>query len=159
MHRSIRNVLPGAGLCLLLLALPACRSPARLAPADFSEPGWTTRQGQAIWRAKAGAPEIAGELLLATHADGRTFLQFTKTPIPLIIARTTGQSWQVEFVAENRTVAGRGDPPARLGWLQVGRCLFGFSPPKCWAFEQTGDGRWRLENRRTGELLQGYLAR
>src|SRR4051812_19452341 len=90
---------------LLLLALPACRT-APTPKANLSEPGWTVRQGQAVWREKKDASGIAGELLLATR-PGRTFLQFTKTPFPFVIAQTGTNSWQMESPAENRRYSGR----------------------------------------------------
>src|SRR5213593_2130154 len=67
-----------------VLGCGACRTAPPLAPANLSEPGWRIREGQAVWRPKIEAPEIAGELLVATHPNGQTFLQFTKTPLPLV---------------------------------------------------------------------------
>jgi len=34
-----------------------------LPPVSLSEPGWTIRQGQAVWRRYHDTPDIAGELL------------------------------------------------------------------------------------------------
>ena len=53
-------------------------------------------EGQAVWRPKIEAPEIAGELLVATHRNGETFLQFTKTPLPFVVARITTNRWLIE---------------------------------------------------------------
>jgi hypothetical protein len=117
------------------------------------------RQGQAVWKSRADAPEIAGELLLATSVDGRTFTQFTKTPLPILVAQTTTNAWQIEFVVENRKFAGRGSPPARLAWLHLAGCLSRVNPPKGWTFTKGDDGTWRLENKKTGEMLEGYLTR
>src|SRR2546422_5254946 len=65
-----------------VLGCCACRTVPPLAPANLSEPGWTMREGQAVWRPKTEGPEIAGELLVAIHRTGETYLQFTKTPLP-----------------------------------------------------------------------------
>src|SRR3954468_18100353 len=81
-------------LCITMIAFAACRT-APLAPVDLKEPGWIVREGQAIWRRNKEAPEIAGELLVATR-DGMRFIQFTKTPFPMIVARSTTNRWQIE---------------------------------------------------------------
>ncbi len=143
---------------LALCSLSACRTAPTLSPVNLGEPGWRIQQGQAVWRSKKTAPEIAGELLVAVHTSGRTFLQFTKVPLPFVVAQTTTNSWQIEFVADNRTYSGRGEPPAQVAWLQLTRCLAGTVPPAGWNWRKSGGGRWRLENKNTGEMLEGYLA-
>src|SRR6185503_6749264 len=50
-----------AALALSALLLTSCRTTLTLPPVNLSEPGWTLRQGQALWRSKRDAPEIAGE--------------------------------------------------------------------------------------------------
>ena len=99
-------------LLLIAIFLCACQT-APLPPTNFSEPGWKIQQGQAVWRAKKDSPEIAGELLIATNPDGRTVLQFTKTPFPFVIAQTTPKSWQLEVPAQNKKYSAPGKPPAR----------------------------------------------
>lgn len=141
----------------LLFSQPGCRTISTLPPANLSEPGWTLRQGQAIWRTKKDAPEIAGELIVAENSDGRSFLQFTKTPLPFVVAQTTTNSWQIHFVPENKTYSGPGKPPKRLIWLYLPGCLAGRQPPKPWSWRQLENGNWQLENQKTGESLEGYL--
>jgi len=155
----LRNLLAIAQPFILLVLSASCRSISPLPPANLAEPGWTVRHGQAVWKSGADAPEIAGEIVVATRADGRAFTQFTKSPLPFVVAQTTTNTWQIEFAAENRRWAGRGNPPTRLGWLHLARCLSGINPPKDWSFRKGDDGTWRLENRKTGETLEGYVAR
>src|SRR5262249_22496427 len=95
-------------LCCLLICAAGCHF---MPPANLTEPGWRVREGQAVWRAKREAPEIAGEILLATRSDGRTFVQFTKTPFPFLIGQTTTNRWQAELPTENRRYSGPGIPP------------------------------------------------
>ena len=128
-----------------------------LAAFDLSEAGWHLREGQALWRNKGTAPPIAGELLLATHPDGRTWVQFSKTPLPLVVARTTTNRWHIEFVADHREFSGHGQPPAQFGWLQLARCVAGTAPPAKWYWERLPDDRWRLANRISGETFEGFL--
>ncbi len=139
------------------VSFAACRTTSPLPPVNLAEPGWTLRQGQAVWRPRSRAPEVGGELLVAAHQDGRTMLQFTKTPIPLLTARTTSNTWEIHFVPENRIYSGRGLPPTRLGWLQLARCLNGISPSPSWRWQQLEEGRWHLENPTSGERLEGFL--
>jgi hypothetical protein len=144
----------------MLAALIACRSLPEFPPADLSQPGWTVLQGQALWKPKsASAPpplEIAGELVVATRADGQTLLQFIKTPFPIVIAQTTSNLWRLEIPAEDRIVAGRGMPPARAAWLQLACAVTGRSLAGKWQFQRDASN-WRLENPDTGEVVSGYF--
>src|SRR3954451_12755208 len=106
-----------------ILGGAGCRTVAPLSAANLKEPGWTVREGQAVWQAKKGAPEIAGEILLATRGNGRTFVQFSKTPFPLVIAQSTTNTWQAELPTQNKWYSGRGKPPTRLIWLYLPRVL------------------------------------
>lgn len=151
----------GIVLCLLSLSfhfLVGCRTIPPLPALNLSESGWTTHQGQVVWRSREDAPEIAGDLILATNGDGRTFVQFTKTPLPLIVAQSTTNSWEIHIVPRNKTYSGHGLPPSRLSWLYLARCLSGFPPPKFWSWHTTENNGWKMENSRTGEFLEGYLA-
>jgi len=133
-----------------------------------------------VWRPRRGAPEIAGDLLLAHNNDGRTLVQFIKTPFPILTGQTTPSRWQIEFPPEHRFYSGAGPPPARLIWLHLATCLYAHAPPpKGWIFERnsseppqpmrsdarpgaaqgTGAGiRWRFENKITGETLEGFFS-
>jgi hypothetical protein len=130
-----------------------------LPAANLAEPDWCVREGQAVWRMKWDAPEIAGETLLATRGDGRAVVQFTKTPFPFLIGQTTTNRWQAELPTQNRRYTGHGNPPKRLIWLYLPRVLAGAPPPKGWQWHDLGEGRWRLENPKTGEMVEGYLER
>ena len=177
----IRNV----PLSLALLALViGCRTVAPLPPVNLSEPGWTLRQGQAVWQSQRDAPEIAGELLLATNPDGRALLQFTKTPLPFVTAQLSGDAWQIEFTPQQRRFAGMGTAPPRLLWVHLAGAL-GQAPiehrqnantsaaadhahgapirqarlrlPEPLHFEWADEHSWKLENRDTGEAISGFL--
>ena len=144
-------------LLLLLLAAGGCRTLPPLPPVNLSQPGWTVRQGQAIWRPAGTSTELAGEILVATRTNGAAFLQFSKSPFPLVVAQQNSNEWQIEFSTENKRYSGRGNPPSRLIWLWLGRMLLGEPAPKKWSWRVDNDG-WRLENRVTGEAVEGYFA-
>jgi hypothetical protein len=140
---------------LLLSVFCGCHT-APLPQVNLSEPGWKLHEGQAVWRRSKSAPELAGELQLATHADGRAWLQFTKTPIAFVVVQTAPTGWQVHFPPQNRTYSGTGLPPSRLAWLQLTRALAGASPASGWTFTRQPDQLWRLENQ-AGGWIEGFL--
>jgi len=142
----------------LIIWLAGCQTVPTLPPVNLSSGDWTLRQGQVVWSARHGAPEIAGELVVATNGEGRAFVQFTKTPLPFVVAQSTTNSWQLESVPNNQTYSGRGNPPTRALWLWLPRCLAGVTPPKPITWTSNADNGWRLQNNATGEFLEGYLS-
>ncbi len=89
-------------------------------------------------------------------------MQFIKSPFPICVAQTTSNAWQIEFPPQNKIFSGRGNPPAKFGplptgWLQLASCLKGNSPPANWSFQKLDDASWRLENKKTGESIEGFL--
>jgi hypothetical protein len=160
---------PGCGLILLsrpfilaaifaeIFLTAGCNLGPALPPFDLSASGWTTQTGQVVWRANRQAPEFAGELIVATNPDGRSFVQFTKTPLPFLVAESTAKSWQLHAVPTNKTYSGPGRPPIRALWLYLPRCLEGATPPKPLSWKTLPNHAWHLENTRTGEFLEGYL--
>ena len=141
---------------LLMAALAAgCRTAPPLPPADFSAPGWHVQQGQAVWKPSSHRPELAGDLLLATNANGNVFVQFSKMPFPLATAQISGGQWQIEFGADKFSWQGHGMPPARFAWFQLPRALRDRHVGRNWKFIQPTSFSWRLENPRTGETLEG----
>jgi hypothetical protein len=155
----MRRDLKGAGLAILAagsLGVTGCRTVPALPPIDLKSPGWMVQHGQAVWRSRREAAEIAGELLVARDGAGQGFIQFTKEPFPIAVARWRKDAWQLEFPAENRRYAGHKPAPARTVWLLLGPALDGKPPPKPWAWQQETE-RWHLGNNETGESLEGYL--
>jgi hypothetical protein len=142
---------------VLMAGLSACNTVKNMPAADLSEPGWTVLQGQAVWRPKSTAPEIAGDLLVATNVDGSTFVQFTKTPLPIAVGQTTTNSWKIHFVPKDKTYSGHGHPPTKIVWLHLPKDLAGSKPPRFWHFTKKEGGSWLLQEHFTGESLEGYL--
>jgi hypothetical protein len=133
-----------------------CRTAPPFPQVDLAQSCWTVHQGQAIWRAKKAAPEIAGEILFAADQKGRTFVQFTKTPFPFVIAQTTTNAWQIESPTQGRRYTGHGNPPARVIWFQLPHAYYDSGLSDKWLWQKSATG-WRLENRSTGERLEGYF--
>jgi len=151
---------PAAGrvvAALAALAVGGCRSLPLQPPIDCSGPGWILREGQAVWRPRAGADGIAGDLLVATHPDGRSVVQFTKTPLPFIVAQRTAHGWQAQIIPRNKTYSGRGAPPARLLWLHLPEALAGRETGGGFSFSKRSAGGWLFERRATGESVDGFL--
>jgi hypothetical protein len=141
-----------------LLFFVSCRNVQPLPAVNIHEPGWTVRQGQAVWQSKEGAERITGDLLLATRVDGQSLVQFSKMPFPTIVARISPGQWQAQFFPQNRTLSGRGQLPVELLWFQLPDAMAGKTLNRPWRFEQSESDGWRLRNEATGEYLEGYLA-
>ncbi|HEX3890754.1 MAG TPA: hypothetical protein VHX90_07885 [Verrucomicrobiae bacterium] len=142
-------------LFLLAVFVFGCRTTPPLPPADFSAPGWRVQQGQAVWKPSSSRPELAGDLLLATNANGNFFIQFSKIPFPLATAQVSSNQWQVEFGADKFSWHGSGTPPNRFAWFQLPRALLGANLDGNWQFKNATTNSWRLENLQTGETLEG----
>src|SRR5262245_17576018 len=121
-------------LAALAMVLSGCQT-VQLPPARLTDPGWKTQQGQGVWRAEKGAPEIAGDLLLASHPDGRTVVLFTKSPLPFVVAQTASNAWQIEFVPVHKKYSAHGNPPSRLVWFHLAPALAGTALPKPWSWQ------------------------
>ena len=116
------------------------------------------QEGQALWRPRKGMPEIAGDVILASHPDGRSFLQFAKTPMTLVSIQITPERWLIQFPPKGWSFGGRGRPSTRFAMLHLPGALAGKPLPKGLHFEVKPDQGWRLENTRTGETVEGFLA-
>src|SRR5437660_1653021 len=107
-------VLPFVLSVLVVLGGSGCQTLPPFSPLDLQEPGWRVREGQAVWKRQRRAPEVAGEIIVATRPNGQAFVQFSKNPFPLLIAQTAADAWEVQLPTENKRYSGRGQPPARL---------------------------------------------
>ena len=132
-----------------------CRTGPPLPPVNLKEPGWTIRQGQAVWYTAKGQ-EFAGDVLVGTKGQERSVVQFTKTPFTLVMAQISDHHWQVEFPPQHRHYSGHGQGPTRVIWLYLPRALSNGSLPEKFKWHQDQQG-WRLENTANGEFLEGYF--
>jgi hypothetical protein len=154
--RAPRLKLRAASLAFLLAVIAAgCHTAPAMAPADLSAPGWRVQQGQAVWKSSSRRSGLAGDLLLATNANGDCIVQFSKIPFPLATAQISGGQWQIEFGADTSVWHGRGTPPDRFVWFQLPRGLLGKKLNGNWHFENVMTDSWHLENSSTGEILEG----
>ena len=160
-YRNLRCrpfLVPICGVILfsLLGSICGCRTLPPLPAANLSDQAWSVRQGQGVWRRAKGAPEIAGELLVGTRTNGEAFVQFTKTPFPVVIVQKTSCEWQIQAPAQNESHAGPGKPPGRVIWFRLGEALVGDTLPQPWSWLCDSNG-WSLQNRTSGESLSGYF--
>ena len=149
--------LPLALLSVAMLSAGCCtagKTPLFIA----SGPGWHVQEGQALWRPRQGYPEIGGDVVMASHEDGRCLIQFAKTPMSLVVAQTTGTNWLIQFPPAQMSFRGRRQPPTRFAWLYLHAALSGVALVPPFRFEREPEGGWRLENTRSGETLKGFLA-
>jgi hypothetical protein len=122
-----------------------------------SGPGWHIQQGQALWTPKRGGPQIGGDIVLATDGNGRSLVQFDKTPLTIVTVQTTPDQWLIHF-PQGGLWKGHKPAPTRTIWLYLGDAIAGKPLPKPLHFEQKPDGNWRLENTKTGEILEGFFS-
>jgi len=156
--RFMEDSLPLAFILLLAALTGAgCQTSMQKTLFTASGLGWTVQEGQALWRAGPHYSELAGEIVMVRHKDGRCSIQFTKTPLPLVLAQTTGTNWLIQFPPQQMSFGGRGAPPRRFTWLYLPTALAGKPLPKNFSFQRKPDGGWRLENTHTGETLEGFL--
>jgi hypothetical protein len=134
-----------------------CRTMASDSLFTTSGPGWRVQQGQALWRPGRNYPELGGEVVVASHPDGRCSAQFDKTPISLVLAQTSMTNWLIEFPPRQMSFAGKDNPPSRFLWLYLRAALDGKALPDELHFSRKPDGGWKLENTKSGETLEGYL--
>ena len=151
-----RSFLWPVGLVLLVLCC-GCRTTTQ-SLFTATGPGWHVQQGQALWQPRQGLPEIGGDLVLASNADGRALIQFDKTPLSMVFVQTTPDRWLIRFPQRNMGFSGHGSGPTRFAWLYLPAALAGKQLPPVLHFERKPDGGWRLENTHTGESLEGYLS-
>ena len=155
--RQSYRALSLALLGVLVLA-PACGTIPHAPLFKATGLGWHVQQGQALWRPRQKMPELAGDLVMASHEDGRCLLQFTKTPLPMMLAQTTRTNWLVQFPPQRLSFSGHHRPPGRFLWLYLKPALAGEPLPADLVFQRKPDGGWRLENTRTGESVEGVLS-
>jgi len=151
------STFPAAAVLAALAMLAGCQSLPPDTPINLTEPGWSVRQGQALWRRNAADQGLGGELIVATNPDGRSLVQFLKTPVVIVTARTSVGRWRIEAPPDYRK-EGYGSPPSAAVWLHLARFLNGEPPPGRWTWQRHADGSWVLENHTTGERLEGYLS-
>lgn len=143
-----------AAAALCIAGGAGCIAP-RMAPVNVSEPGWQTTETAVVWRPKAGAPELAGELLLATHPDGRRLVQFSKQALPLVTAQMDARGWRISSSLRSGAWGGRGTPTDRVPWFQIGQLPPVAGGSSRWQLEHRPGPVWHLENPRTGEFVEG----
>src|SRR5579859_6110050 len=128
------------------LIVSGCATLRKPLPAvNVQAPGWVVHQGQAVWKLPDSKQDIAGDVTVALGPEGSSFVQFSKTPFPLVIGQTSGNRWQMEFPAQNKRYNGSGAPPKRAMWLYLPRAIEGKTLPQHWTWSST-NGNWRLAN-------------
>ncbi len=142
-------------LSLLLLTSGCASSGKRLFTATGSD--WHVLQGQAIWKPRKKMPEIGGDLVMAVDTNGRCLLEFSKTPMTLVRTQMTPEHWLIDFPPRDISFSGSHRPPMRFLWLQLWPALSGRTLPEPLSFQRKPDGGWRLENKSSGETLEGFL--
>ncbi|MGH7940614.1 MAG: hypothetical protein ACREFR_06035 [Limisphaerales bacterium] len=141
----------------LLLSFCGCVTTPHGNIVTVSGPNWRVQQGQALWTPRKGAPQFGGDLVIAT-ANGRAFVQFSKGPLTIVTAQLTPTHWLIRFPKKGQAWEGRRPAPTRTLWLYLANALAGKRLPRSLHFQHEPDGNWRLENSKTGEILEGFIS-
>ncbi|MGZ8901253.1 MAG: hypothetical protein ACXW3Z_14265, partial [Limisphaerales bacterium] len=138
-----------------LLVFPGCATTSQrsIAPLDTATPGWTTRQGQAVWQPAGKDPEIAGDVVISSHPQSGAYVQFSKT-LPILSATLAPAGWELHAIAQNKRYSGGGKPPRRIVWLQLLRALDGQELSERWLVAKPSEAYIALEDPHTGERLE-----
>jgi hypothetical protein len=159
-----RKLWPFGRGSFVLFAFPAfltffcgCATTVRENLVSVSGPEWHVQQGQALWTPRTGAPQFGGDIVVASD-DGSSFVQFSKTPLTIVTAELTPKRWLLRFSQMGKAWDGRRPAPARTVWLYLADALAGKPLPKVFRFKQEPNGNWRLEDVKTGEILEGFLS-
>jgi len=143
-------------LALMVGACTGCISHHQYSwPTVMVGPGWTTYNGQVIWKPNPRIPELAGDLFVAINTNGNAMMQFSKT-VPMVTAEMDLTRWQIDIPSQKQTYSGRNPPPSHFAWLQIPALLKGEALTSPW-IETGGLGSWEISNRGTGEYLRGYF--
>jgi hypothetical protein len=152
---------PGILVCALfpaiLLLFNGCATTVSKNLFTVSGQDWHVQQGQALWTPRKGAPQFGGDIVVATD-DGNSFVQFAKTPLTIVTTEVSAKHWLLRFPQMGKAWEGHRPAPARTIWLYVADALARKPLPKGLRFEQEPNGNWRLENVKTGEILEGFLS-
>ena len=120
--------------------------------------GWRTEQGQALWTPRRGAPQIGGDIVMVSDPRGRALVQFEKMPVTMVTAEITPDDWSINFPQGGGFWRGRQPAPTRTIWLFLPAALRGRPLPEPLQFSHEPNGNWRLENPKTGEILEGFVS-
>lgn len=123
---------------------------------DLSEPGWNVQRGQAVWKPSAGGDEVAGELLVATHPNGRAVVEFSKPPISFVTVVIRNGAWSISSPMRGK-FSGPGAPPPGILWMQLPHLIGDGKISTRWTLTRDSES-WRLVHETSGETLAGFLA-
>lgn len=137
----------------LVLAGCAALPQKALPPLNTSAPGWNVQQGQALWKPAEDKPEIAGDVVVSTHPQAGSYVQFSKT-LPILSARLAPEGWEFHAIPEDKRYSGGGKPPRKLVWLQMLRVHEGQEISERWTVARPSDQFIVLEDPFTGERLE-----
>ena len=147
----------GATLAVLLAWAACTGCVGHPPPTPGATDSWKVRQGQAVWKPSHEAREVAGDILVATGAQGEYLVEFSKPAMTLVRVLRRGGTWEIAAPGRGNSRGG-GKPPKR-SWFQLGELLSGAPLASPWRGEVRDSGnQWSLENPRNGERIEGYLS-
>ena len=148
---------PGAVVVLLLFGWGllfggGCAQP--LPRWNLAASGWAVREAAALWRPSRDADEVVGEISVASHPDGSRLVRFSKQGLTWMTARVGQGVWEFSAVSRHGIYRGRGKPPSRLVWFEVGSLERAPESGRGWTVTVREGGGWVMEATGRGERLE-----
>ena len=144
-------------MLLLMVVVSGCAL-VKLPPPNLTEAGWTKRSGQVVWTQKRDGLELVADVNVWVSGEGRCWLEVNKSGLPFLTVQLEPAAWKIESADGKRSYSGKGHPPTQSAWPELAECLRGGKPRGDWSWSATGD-EIALTNKRTGERIEGFLAR
>ncbi len=129
------------------LLLCGCTQAPVMPEVDLNEAQWRVWTGQALWEPGRARPGVVGEVLLALHDSGDTYINLAKPPLEIFSAQTHDRAWSVHLIENDKTHRGRGKPPRQFIWFYLPSVLAGRTELDLpWQVDQLDDRIWTFTN-------------
>lgn len=148
----IRAALVAALLLTGGLFFSGCQTRSPFPPVDLSQPGWKQRQYQVVWHGGSDGNEMVCDVIEAWNADGKRFLQVSKTPVVLATVQAESAHWWVKYGPRPRSATGYSAPDAAHLWVLI--ALKEKNAPSL-EIKVMPNQTERWSNTKTGEWIEG----
>lgn len=140
------------------LLVCGCAHAPVMSEVDLSTAQWRVWSGQALWEPGREQPSVVGEVLLALHETGDTYINLAKPPLEIFAAQTHGRTWSVHLIENDKTHRGRGKPPKQFIWFYLPSVLAGQAAlDSHWQVDKLDDRIWTFANSAGKEKIRLVL--
>jgi hypothetical protein len=142
----------------LCTGISGCARSIVMPEVDLSSSQWRVWSGQALWEPGRNQPAVVGEILLALHDTGDTYINLAKPPLDIFTAQTHHRSWSVHLIENDKAYRGRGTPPKQFIWFYLPALLADRgSLDARWQVEKLDEQHWTFTDRTNSESIRLVL--